>query len=210
MRPACGRFGIRPLIDPIQTASAAIQYSMNWTDLYEQAREVAIAAHGEQRYGDLPYEHHLEAVVDVLERFGAKIEVDGMAPLLVAGWLHDVLEDTPLMREDLKAQFGPEVAELVWRVTDEPGASREDRKPATYRKTKENELAIVLKLADRIANVEEGIAARSNKLGMYRREQGEFAGILREGPQHPMAEAMWKHLDQLLSTPRRRGSPRGA
>jgi (p)ppGpp synthase/HD superfamily hydrolase len=181
---------------------------MDSAELLRQAREVSIAAHGEQRYGTQPYETHLAAVVEILQRFGAKLEDEATAPLLIAGWLHDVLEDTPLMREDLKTQFGPQVAELVWLVTDEPGASREDRKPATYRKTRENELAIVLKLADRIANVEEGIAARSNKLGMYRREQAEFAGILREAPQHPMAEKMWKHLDQLLQTPRRRGSPR--
>lgn len=181
---------------------------MDWVDLFRQAQEVAIAAHGEQRYGALPYEHHLRGVVEVLQRNGASLDDPATAPLLVAGWLHDVLEDTPLMREDLKAQFGPEVAELVWRVTDEPGASREDRKPATYRKTRENEQAIVLKLADRIANVEEGIASRSNKLGMYRREQGEFAGILRDASQHPMVVAMWKHLDQLLESGRRRGTPR--
>jgi guanosine-3',5'-bis(diphosphate) 3'-pyrophosphohydrolase len=182
-----------------------IESSMNWAELLEQARDVAIAAHGEQRYGTLPYEHHLAKVVEVLKRFGASIDDPATAPLIVAGWLHDILEDTPIMREDLKTQFGPEVAELVWRVTDEPGASREDRKPATYRKTKDNELAVILKLADRIANVEEGIAAKSNKLGMYRREQGEFSGILRDATQHPMALAMWKHLDELLATPRRRG-----
>ncbi len=176
---------------------------MNWRELYEQARDVAIEAHGEQRYGDSPYEKHLKAVMEVLERFGGSLEDPELAPLMVAGWLHDVLEDTPIMRDDLKTQFGPEVAELVWRVTDEPGASRDERKPATYRKTKENQHAIILKLADRIANVEHGIGTRSGKLGMYRREQGEFAGILREASTLPMAEKMWNHLDQLLKTPRR-------
>jgi (p)ppGpp synthase/HD superfamily hydrolase len=181
---------------------------MNWAELLQQAREVAIAAHGDQRYGALPYEHHLAKVVEVLQRFGASIEDPATAPLLVAGWLHDVLEDTPIMREDLKTQFGPEVAELVWRVTDEPGASREDRKPATYRKTRDNELAVILKLADRIANVEDGITAKSNKLGMYRREQAEFSGILRDATEHPMALAMWKQLDLLLENSRRRGAAR--
>jgi (p)ppGpp synthase/HD superfamily hydrolase len=178
---------------------------MNWAELTEQARDMAIAAHAEQRYGALPYEHHLAKVVEVLKRFGASVDDPATAPLLVAGWLHDILEDTPIMREDLKTQFGPEVAELVWRVTDEPGASRDDRKPATYRKTRENELAVILKLADRIANVEEGIAAKNNKLGMYRREQAEFSGILRDATDHPMATAMWKQLDVLMQMPRRRG-----
>jgi (p)ppGpp synthase/HD superfamily hydrolase len=177
---------------------------MDWPELLRQAKAVAVEAHGEQRFGTLPYEYHLQSVVKVLDRFGVKIEDPQLAPLLVAGWLHDVLEDTPLMRDDLKAQFGPEVAELVWRVTDEPGVSREDRKPATYRKTRDNELAIILKLADRIANVEEGINAKTNKLGMYRREQAEFSGILRDASQHPIALAMWKHLDNLLQVGPRR------
>jgi hypothetical protein len=34
---------------------------MEAKQLFEQAREVAITAHGEQRYGDKPYEYHLRA-----------------------------------------------------------------------------------------------------------------------------------------------------
>lgn len=33
----------------------------------ERAREFAIQAHGDQRYGDRPYVEHLSAVVEVLD-----------------------------------------------------------------------------------------------------------------------------------------------
>src|SRR5262245_31138361 len=109
---------------------------MEPTKLFEQARQLAIAAHGNQTYGDKPYEHHLRAVVDVLKRFGASLEDASTAPLLIAAWLHDSLEDTALSRAEVETNFGAEVTELVWRVTDEPGATRKERKPATYRKTR--------------------------------------------------------------------------
>ena len=54
----------------------------------EQAREFAIIAHGEQRYGDEPYASHLAAVVQIMDDFGLPAEFK------VAGWLHDVVEDT--------------------------------------------------------------------------------------------------------------------
>src|SRR5215510_1000930 len=142
--------------------------------LFEQARDLAIAAHGDQLYGDKPYAFHLGAVVGVLKRFGADLADPATAPLLIAAWLHDTLEDTTLTRDEVETRFGNEVAELVWRVTDEPGATRKERKPATYRKTRENETAIVLKLADRIANVEASLESGGRLLHMYQREQSEF------------------------------------
>lgn len=48
-----------------------------------RAREFAIAAHGEQRYGDDPYVSHLAAVVQVMDDFELSDEFK------VAGWLHD-------------------------------------------------------------------------------------------------------------------------
>ena len=172
---------------------------MEAKQLFEQAREVAIAAHGDQQYGDKSYEHHLHAVVNVLRRFGASLEDTATAPLLIAAWLHDSLEDTALSRAEVETCFGAEVAELVWRVTDEPGATRKERKPATYRKTRENQSAVVLKLADRIANVEESLENNSGLLRMYGHEQREFKDALQPSSTSELAARMWDHLDQLLA-----------
>ena len=155
-------------------------------------RAFAERAHRDQQYGEHPYVHHLAAVVAVLERFAV-----GDPDLLAAGWLHDVLEDTPTTRAELEAAFGARVAELVWAVTDEPGANRRERKAATLPKTRSVPGATQVKLADRIANAE---ASRGTSMqGMYRKELGAFEAALRVPGEH---EPMWDHLRSVLGEER--------
>lgn len=169
----------------------------NSIEKYNQARELAITSHKNQKYGDKPYEYHLQAVVDVLIRFGAKLDDKTTAPILIAAWLHDSLEDTALTYEQIEVQFGQEVAELVWRVTDESGASRKERKSATYCKTQQNPSAVILKLADRIANVEASLA-NDSKFSMYKNEYTEFKQALQSPSANSLAIQMWDYLDQFL------------
>ncbi|MCC6551804.1 MAG: bifunctional (p)ppGpp synthetase/guanosine-3',5'-bis(diphosphate) 3'-pyrophosphohydrolase [Polyangiaceae bacterium] len=173
-----------------------------WNDLFEQARALGVAAHGAQRYGDEPYEVHLRAVVGVLVRFGASLDDGATAPLLVGAWLHDSIEDTSLTRDEIERRLGPEIAELVWRVTDEPAATRKERKLATYPKIRGSEAAILLKLADRIANVEASRAGNSGLLRMYAGEHGDLKEWLEPASRCPMAARMWRHLDELLADAR--------
>ncbi len=167
---------------------------METTELLKQAREFALLAHRDQRYGNNPYEYHLQAVVNVLMRFGVR-----NATLLAGAWLHDTLEDTTLTRNEIETQFGKEVAELVWRVSDEPGATRKERKPATYLKIRESEIAIILKLADRIANVEESLTNNARLLAIYQQEYAEFKQALWIASTNNLVTEMWHHLDQLLT-----------
>ena len=102
----------------------------DWYEIFERGRQIACQAHGEQRYGDKPYKNHLADVVAVLRRFDLSLDDNETAPILVAAWLHDSLEDTALDRDFLTREFGSDIAELVWLVTDEPGLSRKERKPA--------------------------------------------------------------------------------
>jgi len=88
--------------------------------------------------------------------------------------------------------FGPDVAGLVDAVTDEPGPNRRARKAATYQKIREaGHLAVRLKLADRIANVEAG----GSLTDMYRKEHEAFRRNLHTAGEN---EDMWRHLDGLL------------
>jgi (p)ppGpp synthase/HD superfamily hydrolase len=73
----------------------------------ERARAFAIAAHGNQRYGEQPYEVHLAAVRQVLFDFGHGGE------LAIAAWLHDTVEDTDVTVEQIELEFGSAVAALV-------------------------------------------------------------------------------------------------
>ena len=92
----------------------------------------------------------------------------------------------------IKDYFGEDVAEMVFAVTDELGRNRKERKVKTYPKIAANPEAIILKLADRIANIEHG-----GKIDMYKKEHGNFVGWL-GGASQKDTQAMWEHLERLL------------
>ena len=157
----------------------------------KEARMVSIQAHGNQTYDDIfPYKKHLDDVVDVLKRFGYA------GKYLVAGYLHDIIEDTSLSYNKVKRHYGFEVAEMVYCVTDELGRNREEKKAKTLPKTASNPDAIILKLADRIANIEHG-----GKVDMYAKEYNQFKGALYLNTPNGAA-AMWNHLEVLLKIER--------
>lgn len=169
-------------------------------ELFDKARAIAIKAHGEQLYGEKPYEHHLQMVGEILRRFGFHSENDDHFPLLISAWLHDSLEDTDLTKAEIEAVFGNEVADLVWRVTDEDGANRKERKAKTYLKLRESEQAIILKLADRIANVESSLQNNPGLLRMYAKEQFHFSESLKPFSQSEKSFKMWEHLEKLFAS----------
>jgi len=164
-------------------------------NILETAVNLACDAHKDQLYGDQPYETHLRMVTGVLWLFG--IVSDEM---MAAGWLHDALEDTKLTKDEIAAQCGERVAEIVWRVTDEPGANRKERKLKTYPKTRQDQDALILKLADRIANVKHCLRTNSGLLSMYRKEHATFQRELRPACTTTEAAAMWAWLDEHLSS----------
>ena len=157
-----------------------------------RAQALAAAAHATQRYGDAPYMVHLAAVVAVMERFGITD-----ADVLAAGWLHDTIEDTDLTREAVVDAVGERAAAMVDAVADGPGDNRAERKARPYQMIPQTPGAVLVKLADRIANVESAQASRPGLLKMYRREHLAFRQKLRQDGE---AEEMWAHLDALLET----------
>lgn len=142
-----------------------------------RARDYATMAHGSQTYNDeMPYIRHPEMVVQVVRvRFGVNDE-----EMECGAWLHDVLEDCPGKKyKHLVERFGRGVAELVWAVTSERGRDRKEQNAKTYPKIIAHPRAAVLKLADRIANVEYGLAHGGGKVEMYREEFEDFYAALR-------------------------------
>lgn len=155
---------------------------------YREARMVSIQAHGNQTYDTVfPYHKHLDDVVDILKRFGFS------GVYIIAGYLHDIIEDTALSYNKVKKYFGFEAAEMVYCVTDELGRDRKEKHAKTLPKTASNPKAIILKLADRIANIEHG-----GKVDMYVEEYEEFKSYLYENS--PIEAApMWDHLEKILN-----------
>lgn len=162
---------------------------MNYTDkLFQEALMVSELWHRTQKYDDVfPYTKHINDVIEVLKRFDFKSN-----KMLIAAALHDILEDTGLSYSDVKRHFGEEIAEMVYCVTDELGRNRKEKKAKTLPKTASNPDAIIIKLADRIANIEHG-----GKIDMYAKEYQEFKGALYLNTP-TQARKMWDHLEKLL------------
>lgn len=159
-----------------------------------RAKMFADVGHTGQMYNDdIPYVAHLQMVVDVLIRYGYTDP-----EMISAAYCHDLLEDSNRSYNDLKSNFGEGVAELVYAVTSELGRNRKERNEKTYPKLRGNHRATILKLADRIANVEYG-AANGGKNDMYAKEFPGFKAALYQDFQDPAIDRMWKHLEKLLS-----------
>ncbi|WP_082382005.1 RelA/SpoT family protein [Ardenticatena maritima] len=80
--------------------------------IIQKAYEFAKEAHAQQRRktGE-PYVAHCVATAEIL----ADLRID--PPVVVAGLLHDTVEDTDVTLDDIKREFGDEVARLVDGVT---------------------------------------------------------------------------------------------
>ena len=118
-----------------------------------QAMDFAARKHAGQRRKGLkaePYVNHLTEVALLLAR-----ATQGNDPgLVMAGLLHDTVEDTNTTRAELIEVFGEEVAALVSEVTDDKSLPSEARKrhqvEAAPRLTVRGRM---LKIADKIANL---------------------------------------------------------
>lgn len=111
----------------------------------------AAAAHNKQfRKGtELPYIIHPLEVAQILSYIHASQEV------IVAGILHDTLEDTQVTYQDLIHHFGETIASLVFECSNTCNGSWRTRKQHTITKleaTKNQNVALVL-CADKLSNL---------------------------------------------------------
>ena len=157
------------------------------------ARRFADRAHAGQGYGDGPYTTHLDDVAGVLDEHGCP------EPVVVAGYLHDTLEDTTTSPDELEAAFGPRVRRAVELVTDKPGRNRGERHEATYPAIAGDHDATQVKVADRIANLRRSLAGDPGRLRMYLGEQDRFSELVRRPG---VAEDLWATLDALVAEAR--------
>lgn len=165
---------------------------MHYLDVIEKAIDFARIAHKGQTYADQEYFYHLQKTYEVAVKFELNNDIQ------VACYLHDVLEDTDVSFHELRNEFGILIAYIVYLVTDEEGSNRKERKLKTYAKTKTNDNAILLKLCDRIANVEACIEFDQDGLmKMYQKEQPLFESELNIKDSSKINE-MFTYLNNLL------------
>ena len=141
------------------------------TGLILKALQYAAEKHSSQRRKDTqgsPYINHPIEVTEILWRIG---EVRDTA-LLLASILHDTIEDTDATPEEIKAKFGEEVLSIVLEVTDDKNLLKVVRKQrqvetAPHKSPK----AKMLKVADKISNVQDIISTPPKDWSLERRQE---------------------------------------
>ena len=137
-----------------------------------QAYEFSAKAHeGQQRISGEPYIHHPLEVAGIL----GEMHMDHQT--LMAAILHDVLEDTPTAKNEIRKKFGKNVAELVdgvSKLTQVHFDSVEEAQAQNFRKMlmamSQDIRVILVKLADRLHNMRTLGALRHEKRMRISRE----------------------------------------
>ena len=130
---------------------------------------------GQLRISGEPYISHPLAVTKIL----AEWHLDGQA--LIAGLLHDVMEDTAITKQDIAGKFGKSVAELVDGVSKLDRLAFQTEAHAQAENFRKMLLAmahdvrvILIKLADRLHNMRTLNAMREDKRQRLARETLEI------------------------------------
>jgi len=141
-------------IDQLLTRLQAYQPEAD-LGMVRKAYEFSVRAHeGQTRRSGEPYVKHPVAVAGVL----TSLKTDVTA--IVAGLLHDTLEDTVATTDELQREFGQEVVHLVDGVTKIGKItfrSSEERQAENFRKMvlsmADDIRVVIIKLADRLHNM---------------------------------------------------------
>lgn len=162
-----------------------------------KARKFAAKHHAGKLYDSHPYTFHLDMTEEVIDRFIPE-DHPRFTLLKVCSQLHDVVEDTDVTVEQIESEFGTDVAMIIAAVTDSSGTNRKDRKSKTYPRIRAaGDDAIIVKLADRIANIEHSSVNSKRLYDMYVSEHHIFYGALFDvSVGHHTS--MWDHILTLI------------
>ncbi|MDA8090670.1 MAG: bifunctional (p)ppGpp synthetase/guanosine-3',5'-bis(diphosphate) 3'-pyrophosphohydrolase [Nitrospiraceae bacterium] len=142
--------GIEDLLEKVRSYNPGADL-----EFIRKAYFFSFEAHGEQkRQEGSPFIKHPLAVASIL----ADMKMDTVS--IAAGLLHDTLEDTPIIKEDLQKRFGYELAFLVDSVTKLGKIqfqSKEEAQAENFRRMllsmAEDIRVIMIKFADRLHNM---------------------------------------------------------
>lgn len=165
-----------------------------------KARNLALEKHKNQKYGIYAYKIHLTNVVNVLLHFGVDFKED---VLIMSAWLHDILEDTNTSKSLLFSNFGEEVREIVELVSNcnDTAKTNVENKRATFTKISTNDKAIIIKLADRIANVEFSLLhGNIEKIKKYKEEQELIDDLISSKITSVLGKSLYNYLQKLTDS----------
>ncbi|MEA4853558.1 MAG: bifunctional (p)ppGpp synthetase/guanosine-3',5'-bis(diphosphate) 3'-pyrophosphohydrolase [Christensenella sp.] len=131
------------------------RHKLDYDPEVEKAFQMAEHAHaGQLRHSGEPFFTHPLAVADIIADLG----LDNTT--IIAGILHDAVEDTLLTVEDISREFNPEIAKLVDGVTKLKNYEFKTREEQQWESLRKMFLAmasdirvVIIKLADRLHNM---------------------------------------------------------
>lgn len=159
--------------------------------IVEKAKKFATAAHASinqvRKYTNDPYIVHPAEVARIV------LSVPHSEAMLAAAWLHDVVEDTPVTIEEIRAEFGEEVAELVAWLTD-VSTPADGNRAARKAKDREHTAAApaeaqTVKLADLLSNSRSILEHDLNFGAVYLKEKALLLEVLTKGDATLLARA---------------------
>lgn len=176
-------------------------------NLIEKAIALAVRAHKGQtrKESERPYIVHPVTVALILARHGF------LDTVVAAALVHDVVEDTSVTPEELRAELGDAVADLVAPVTHNDALEWEDKKKEYIEAVRgASDEVKAISVADKIANarsfiagyVEQGSAmwehfnaGREKKLWFER----AMLAMLRESWAHPLVDEYARLVDEMTA-----------
>jgi (p)ppGpp synthase/HD superfamily hydrolase len=156
---------------------------LNTSDIVERARIFATAAHAavkqKRKYTGEPYINHPAAVVKLVEG-----SIPHTPEMLAAAWLHDVVEDTGVDLETIRAEFGNIVAGMVEWLTDTPleMGNRAQRKSVDQGRLADASPDVqTIKLADTIDNTSTIRERDPEFWEVYKLEKQQLLEVMNQG-----------------------------
>lgn len=143
---------------------------------------------------NLPYDFHLQMVVNEVMNFRNLISIEHLTDIVNAAWGHDLIEDTRTSYNDLIKNGASEVsADIIYALTNNKGKNRKERANSEYYKGIRNtDGACFVKMCDRIANVKYGVMTGSKMVEMYKKENENFISEICDWTLNPMRDLLEK------------------
>lgn len=160
----------------------------------QAARDFAVVHHKGQLYDHWPYVKHLDEVAEIVRPFGSEA--------MILAYLHDMEDVRDMKSEMLVRHFRDRMAFLVSWLSDPSFGSRSQKKPFMSEHFKitpvEYLVALIVKAADRLANMRYSVKTRnSKKLNMYLAEHEEFRyAVYRPG----LCDSIWNEIDTIVDS----------
>jgi (p)ppGpp synthase/HD superfamily hydrolase len=121
--------------------------------LFARALDFAARKHVHQRRKGESAEPYINHLAEVARLLAAATE-GGNGPVIIAGLLHDTLEDTETSYDELAAVFGEEIASLVREVSDDKALPKAERKSRQIQHARHASAgAKMIKIADKTSNL---------------------------------------------------------